>query len=324
VDYYEQFLESPDAKKRKQVEEIIEELRIKPSVLVFTSEPSGAEVRQLLEDGTETKLGVTPFEHTAESGTFTFIVTKGGYGEKEVTIETGYGKPYDLEISLTEEDVTVEVIDKSKTLADVSEPVEPEPEPEPEPRKPPPSFPKVGLAVELGTGPALYPYPKVDFQAGGIFTFGLAYRLKHGVESGFSAGLRFTFRSYRLEGTHGGDSREWDSLIIHILAVPGYQIRMHERLGLELTLPLGVAVIKPTDNLSESAWVDLVGGHISNGNVSLFDLGVGAALRIHVVSGLYIVVEPVRLHLLMPFKPWGNDTKVLVDLDIVARIGFEF
>ncbi len=329
VDYYQQYLDSPDAKHVDAVKEVVEELRIKPSQLVFTSEPPGAEVRQVLEDGTEDKLGVTPFEHTAEAGTFTFIVAKEGMGEKKVTLEAGYGKPYDLEIELTGDDVTVDVIDKSKKLEDLGG-TQPEPEPEPEPpvddrpKKPRPVFPKLGVAVELGAGAALYPHAKVDFQAGGIFTFGAAYRFSLGVKSGLSAGLRFTFRSLELTGSQGGDDRTWKAFLIHILAVPGYQIEVHEKLGLDLTLPLGVAVLSPTDNLSDTAWVDLVGGRVSGGSLALFDLGVGAALRIKLASGLYVTVEPVRLHILMPFKTWGNGTKALVDLDITARIGFQF
>jgi len=329
VDYYEQYLESPDAKHADAVKEIIEELRIKPSKLVFTSEPPGAEVRQVLADGTEDKLGVTPFEHTAEAGTFTFIVTKEGMGEKKVELEAGYGKPYDLEIKLTADDVTVDVIDKSKTLEDLGgqepgpEPG-PEPEPEPGPEKPKPTFPKLGVAIELGAGAALYPHAEVDFQAGGIFTFGAAYRFSLGVDSGLSAGLRFTFRSYEITGSQGGDDRTWKAFLIHVLIVPGYQIKLHEKLGLDLTLPLGLAILDPTDDLSDSAWVDLVGGRISNGNVSMFDLGVGAALRIKMLSGLYATVEPVRLHIMFPFKTWGTGTRALFDLDITARIGFQF
>jgi hypothetical protein len=34
-------------------------------------------------------------------------------------------------------------------------------------------------------------------------------------------------------------------------------------------------------------------------------------------------VEPVRLHILFPFKTWGTGTKALFDLDITARIGFQ-
>ncbi|MBW2263122.1 MAG: tetratricopeptide repeat protein [Deltaproteobacteria bacterium] len=323
VDYYDQYLESPNAKHVDAVKDVVEELRIKPSKLVFTSEPQGAEVRQVLEDGTEVKLGVTPFEHTAEAGEFTFIVTKEGLGEKKVTLEAGYGKPYDLEIDLTADDVEVDVIDKSKTLDDLGA-KEPEPEPEPEPPRPKPVFPKLGLAIELGAGAALFPHAEVDFQAGGIFTFGAAYRFSLGVKSGLSAGLRFTFRSYELTGSQGGDDRTWKAFMIHILAVPGYQIEVHEKLGLDLTLPLGIVILNPTDNLSDSAWIDLVDGRISGGNVALFDLGVGAALRIKLVSGLYVTVEPVRLHILFPFKSWGNGTKALFDLDITARIGFQF
>ena len=91
-------------------------------------------------------------------------------------------------------------------------------------------------------------------------------------------------------------------------------------------LQAGYAVrvlVRDPARLQGRAWVDLVGGRISNGNVALFDLGAGAALRIKLVSGLYLTVEPVRLHILFPFKTWGTGTRALFDLDITARIGFQ-
>ncbi|MBW2263695.1 MAG: hypothetical protein JRG91_17160, partial [Deltaproteobacteria bacterium] len=68
----------------------------------------------------------------------------------------------------------------------------------------------------------------------------------------------------------------------------------------------------------------LVGGYIVDGHASLFDIGLAVALRIAVVSGFYITVEPAHVHVLVPLRKWENGTKALVDLDVGARLGFEF
>jgi hypothetical protein len=326
ADYYEQYIDSPDAKHVDKVKEVIEELEIKPSPLNFTSDPPGAEVRRVLADGTDTKLGVTPFEYTAEAGEFTFVVVKKGFEPKEVTITTGFGRPFDLEIDLTTDVVEVEVIDRSKKLSDLGEEGETGEEEEPgkpeKPRKPPPEFPRLGLAMEMGSGVALYPYKGADFKAGGIISFRIGYRFSKGPESGLSVGLHLDARSYRLDEDPDYGGRSWQGWLVHVLAVPAYQFKVHPRLAVEASLPLGFAVL--TSGAPGSAHVDLVDGRIT-GSLALFDLGVGAALRIMIVSGLYATVEPVRLHLLFPLKKWGPDApKALADLDIAARIGFQF
>ncbi len=307
VDYYEEYLDSPQPKKPKKVAKLIEELRLKPSTLKFDSEPAGAEVRQVLLDGTESTLGTTPFEYRAEAGEFTFVIVKEGFEKKQITMETGYGKPFNLVITLGSDDVDVQVVDTSA---------------KPEKHEVALGFPRVGLAVDLGGGVSLFPYPDVGFEAGGDFTLAVAYRFGHMVDTGLALGLRLDVRSYNLACTlESGERARWSAVMAHILAVPAYQFNLHERIGLELSLPLGIAVLSPPGSLPSTARIDLTDGFVSGGGLAMFELGLSASLRIALVSALYLVVEPVRMRILVPFGQWRP---ALFDMDILVRLGFEF
>lgn len=304
VEYYQKYLDSPKPQKVKKIKNLMEELRLKPSTLTFNSIPEGAEVRHVVGDGTESKLGVTPFEYKAEAGEFTFSVVKEGYPTKKFSIETGYGKPFDLQISLGEGESSpgLEVMEKTKKVKKFEVDL---------------GFPKIGLMVDLGGGVALYPYPGVDFRAGGDFTLGVSYRFAHGVDNGLGVGLRLDIRSLKLTT----DTRDYSAIMAHILAVPAYQIRVHEILGLEFSLPVGVAILSVTEDVPTDERVDLLRGYLTSNGLAMFELGVAIGLRIRIVSALYAVIEPLRFHLLVPFAQWRP---ALVDMDILVRIGFEF
>ncbi len=314
VQYYEEYLASPDAKMKDEIQATMKELALKPSTLTFTSEPPGAEVRQVLPDGSESKIGVTPFQHVAPSGDFQFAVHKEGFEKKVATITAGYGKPYDLRISLGAATMTMEV-----------EVVETVLKPEKHEEAKPPVFPRLGLAIDLGGGVALHPHQGTGFRASGVFSIGAAWRFTLGLVTGFAVGLRLDLKSLKLTGVEyvSGDGGSWDAKLVDVLVVPSYQVRVHERLAVEASVPVGIAMIVPPDGMPSTARIDLLGGYM-DGTLALFDAGVGLALRVQVVSGLHLVIEPVRLHVLVPLKKWPSGTGAIVDLDIAARAGFQF
>ncbi len=332
--FYLEYLEEPDAQHADKVEEIVEKLRVEPSTLTLDSDPAGAAVTEVRDDGTENEIGSTPLEYKLDAGEVTLVLVLEGHEEKRIDIEAGFGKPYDLDVELTavepaaagpdEDGAGVDDASMDTWTGDGDEDgsvdaglVD----------ETPARFPMLGLALEIGGGASLFTHQAVrdvDFQAGGHISVGIAYHLSHGTDSGFSVGALFDMRSYTLEGDTDWEPREWKSFLMHILAVPAYQIRLHRRLALQASLPLGIALIVPRSKLAENDFVNLVGGYIVNGHASLFDLGAAVALRIAVVSGLYITVEPVHMHVLVPLRKWENGTKALVDLDVGARVGFEF
>jgi hypothetical protein len=318
VDYYREYLTYPKAKKKAKIEKRIEELRIKPSVVTFDSIPVGAEVHEEHDDGTTKKLGMTPLELTVEAGDKTYYLIKKGFKTKRVRLDAGFGKPFPLEITLTPE-VEAAQIELEKAL-----------EARQKKKK---EYHPVGLYLEIGAGAALYPYTYVEyesgtgteslgFSAGADTSFGLGWRFAHGVSTGFALGLRGNFRTMTLRLT--GDGLSYTSLVAEVLAVPAFQVRLHEILGLELTLPLGIAWLVPGGGSNEDFRVDLVDGYIDGSNLMLLDVGFGAGLRFALARGLYLDLEPARIHLLVPLRSWQNDVKLLVDVDVGVRLGYEF
>ncbi len=91
----------------------------------------------------------------------------------------------------------------------------------------------------------------------------------------------------------------------------------------KMTLPVGLAFLDSTETVPSTATVELLGGTMEGGALTLFDIGFGVSLRIMIVSGLFIAVEPVRIQLLVPTSKWLSGTKVLFDMDFTVRIGFE-
>jgi len=164
------------------------------------------------------------------------------------------------------------------------------------------------------------------FKAGADTSFGAGWRYNFKDDMGIGAGLRVNFRTYKIEGTEltSGDSVDAVSLFVTLLAVPSFHWEFHEILTLEASLPLGLAWLVPMGKIDEDVRVNLVNGYIDGASLLFFDLGVGAALRIKIVDGLYATIEPVRLHMLFPFATWKNDVKSLFDIDFGARVGFAF
>ena len=327
VDYYEEYLDYPKAKKVKKIRKKIDELYLKPSVVTFTTVPPGSEVQKEHDDKTVDKVGVTPLELTLEAGEHVYYLIKSGYKKKKLVIDAGFGKPYDLEVTMTpeEDEAVVEptTVGKKKKK-----------------RKAGPYDP-VGFYMEIGAGAALHPYVyvpyehdtgteveerKVGTQVGGDFSFGLGWAFSHTTESGFMLGLRTNFRTYQLEGIDrlSGDRVDEGALFVSMLLVPSYKVYLEDFLALEFNLPLGLGWLVPGSGVDEDSRINLVDGYISGSSLLLFDLGVGAGLKFQLYRGLYLTVEPVRLHLLFPLAKWKNDAKVLTDLDFGVRFGYEF
>ncbi|MBW2263090.1 MAG: tetratricopeptide repeat protein [Deltaproteobacteria bacterium] len=294
VEFYEQYIEAPDIEDAADVEAIIEELEATPSPVNLETIPTGAVVHELLTDSTRQELGSTPLEITADAGSHSYIIEKEGFKPKKIKLKAGMGKPFELEIKLTKKAES-----KSKK----------------------PKGPGLGLFFEAGGGASLHVFKGVEFAAGGEASLGIGWRFARGMDTGFSIALRSSFRPYRL--TAVGEDRTYGSLLTAILAVPAFQLRLHERLALEASVPIGVAVLTPLDPLSSTTEIELVGGTIQDGGVPLFDVGAGVALRIGIVSGLYAVIQPIHLHILVPTTTWQNDTKALIDIDMGVRLGFE-
>ncbi len=326
LEYYEEYVEQPKGKK-KDVKERIEEIKVLPSVVKLLTEPPGCEVHEELEDGTKEKVGITPLEISVEKGQHVFLVTKTDYVEETVEIEALNGKPFDIEVEMTPEE------GKEPDKGGEGD------EGKKKKKKKKKDAAPLGLYVELGAGVALHPYGFVQyedlssgdvenngFQAGADTSFGAGWRHDFSDDMGIGAGLRVGFRTYRLEGTDrlSGDGVEAVSLFTTLLAVPSFHWKFHDILTLEASLPLGIAWLVPTGKIDADVKANLVNGFIDGANLVLFDLGVGAALRIKIVDGLYATVEPVRLQMLFPLAKWKNDVKSLFDIDIGARVGFAF
>lgn len=300
VDNYQAYLESPDATDVQEVQETIETLQATPSDVSIESEPEGVQVTEVLEDGNEEPLGQTPLQLQADAGAHTYRLSMEGYESSEVTVEAGLGKEQAVEVQLDE--------------------VEPPPEPE----KPEPPGDALGVAVQVGGGASITAAKDLA-QPGGAVTLAAAYRFAHAVETGFAVGLRFDLRPFSLEGTdEGGDAVYYPGLFTAIQAVPAYQFKVHRRLGVELSLPIGLAILNATRTVPSSATLDLVGGTIRGGGLVLFDVGLAAALRIWVVQGLFICAEPVRLHLMVPVTKWLSDNEVVAGVDFSVHVGWEF
>jgi hypothetical protein len=325
LEYYEQYLEVPKAKKKK-TQERIDEIKEMPSEFKLLTEPPGAEVSEEKEDGETERIGITPLEQTLEQGEYVFIITKQGYLEETVEIDAKNGEPFDIEIDLTSEDGE----DSDDYGIDDEDDGDDGDEPDGEP---------LGIYVELGAGAALYPYQFVqyedhftgdieqnEFKAGADVSLGGGWRHQFTDDIGIGVGLRVNFRTYELVGTDrlSGDTISNVSLVTDLLAVPSFHWRFHDLLTLEASIPLGFAWLVPTGKIDGDVKIDLINGFINGSNLLLFDLGIGAGLRIDIVKGLYATVEPIRLHILFPLAKWKNDVKTLFDIDIVARLGYAF
>jgi hypothetical protein len=297
---YRRYLDSPDATDVEEVQETIAALEATPSEVTFTTEPEGARVSKLHPDGTEQELGETPLSVTAEAGSHVYVVSLAGHESKKVSVEAGLGKHRDVELEL--------------------EPVE---------QRPPeldggirPGGP--GPFLELGGGVALHLYEDL-VSANGDVSLGGGWRFSEGLGAGFALGVRVDLRPYALDAVDtAGDRLTRPGLFATVLVVPAYQLRLHERLAVELSLPMGLAFLDSIGDLPSGSEVTLLGGRMSGGALTLFDLGVGAALRIAVVEGLYVSVEPVRLQLLFPVTKWLSDRKILADMDFTVRLGWQF
>ena len=296
VEHYERYVDAPGVEDTADVEAIIDELEATPSVVKIETIPSEATVYEILTDSTRQKLGTTPLEFVAEAGSHSYVIEKEGHKPKKIKLKTELGKPFDLEIKLTEK----------KT--EEKEPVRPE-------------GPKLGLFFEAGGGASLHVFRGVGFAPGGEATVGIGWRFAKGLDTGFSVALRASFRPYRLSAV--GEDRAYRSLFTAILAVPAFQLKVHERLALEASVPLGLVVLSPIESIATTTEIELVGGTIQDGGIPLFDAGVGLALRIGIVSGLYAVIKPIHLHVLVPTTTWQNDTKALIDIDMGVLLGYE-
>jgi hypothetical protein len=297
AEYYQLYIEAPDAADIGEVEAHIVELENEPSKVSIVTDPEGVSVSEVLADGSKTTLGTTPLEFEAEAGTHSYVLDMDGFKKKKIKIKTGLGKQRDIDVTLTavsEEPVVV--------------------------AKPPRET--LGLVFELGGGLALH--IKELFQPGGDVSLGVGWRFAHGPATGFAVGLRANVRPYALAADlSSGGSRTYGGLFAAILAVPAFQVKLHERVGLEMTLPLGLAFLDATETIPSTAMVELLGGTLEGGGLTLFDIGFGASVRIMIVSGLFVAVEPLRIQLLVPTSKWLSDTKVLFDMDFTVRIGFE-
>jgi hypothetical protein len=296
VEYYEQYVESPGVEDAADVQAVIEQLRDTPSSVKIETIPTEAEVYEVLTDSTRQKLGTTPIDFEADAGSHSYILEKEGFKAKKIKLKTGLGKPFDLEITLTEKT-------EEKTPAK-------------------PGGEGLGLFVEVGGGAVLHAYRAVAFAAGAEASLSIGWRFARGMDTGFSVALRTSLRPYRL--TAVGEDRRYGALFTAILAVPAVQVRLHERLAVEASMPLGLVLLSPLDGIRTTTEIRLVGGTIQDGAVPLFDVGFGASLRIGIVSMFYIIVQPIHLHVLVPTTTWQNDTKALVDIDMGIRLGLQF
>ncbi len=297
VEYYEQYVDSPGVEDAQDVQATIDELEASPSPVKIETVPPGASVHEMQADETRKELGTTPLEIEAAAGTHSYIIEKEGFKAKKIKLEAGLGKPFELEIELTQKKK-----DDAKPEA--------------------PTGPGLGLFIEAGGGAALHAFKPVAFAAGAEASLVIGWRFAKGLDTGFSIALRTSFRPYRL--TAVGEDRRYGSLLTAILAVPAFQVRLHERLALEMSVPIGMVLLSPLDPIPSTTEIGLVGGTIQDGAVPLFDVGFGLALRIGIASMLYVVVQPVHLHVLVPTTTWQNDTKALTDIDMGIRLGLEF
>jgi hypothetical protein len=302
VEMYEEYMAAPDAEGVEQIRARLEALASRPSAVSLTSQPAGARVEELLGDGTTSKVGITPVEFMADPGEHTYRLTLEGREAKELTIKAEYGKKFVLEIE----------------LAPVTE-THGEGDPEQV------GHPSLGLTFDLGGGVAVHASKSPGPRAGADLTLGVGWRFAHGAHTGFSIGLRAGIRPYGLEGTDidTGDRFNYPALFATVLAVPSFQIGLHERVAIEASLPVGWAVLRPTREVRPLSRVDLLGGSIEGTGLSLLDIGAGLGLRVMIVSGLHITVELVRVHVLVPLSRWHGDDSVLTDVDFVVRVGFE-
>jgi hypothetical protein len=296
VEYYEQYVQSPGVEDAADVQAVIEELEDTPSPVRIETIPGEAEVYEVLTDSTRQKLGTTPLEFEADAGSHGYLIEKKGFKTKKIKLKTGLGKAFDLEITLTEK--------KEQTTPAKSD------------------DDGLGLFVEAGGGAALHAYKAVAFTAGAEASVAIGWRFAKGMDTGFSVALRTSLRPYRL--TAVGEDRRYGALFTTILAVPAVQVRLHERLAVEASIPMGLTLLSPLDAIPSTTEIRLVGGTIQDGAVPLFDVGFGASLRIGIVSMFYIVVQPIHLHVLVPTTTWQNDIKALVDIDMGIRLGLEF
>ena len=85
-----------------------------------------------------------------------------------------------------------------------------------------------------------------------------------------------------------------------------------------------MAWLVPGSGVDGDSRINLVDGFITGGNLLLFDLGVGAGLKFQLARGLYLTIEPVRMHMFFPMAKWRNEAKFLLDLDFGIRLGYEF
>jgi hypothetical protein len=302
VEMYEAYMATPDAEGVDQIRARLEALASRPSAVSLTSQPAGARVVELLGDGTITKVGITPVEFMADPGEHTYRLTLEGREAKEIAIKAEYGKKFVLEI-------------------DLAPATESHDEEEPEHAV----HPSLGLAFELGGGVAVHASKSPGPRAGADVTLGVGWRFAHGAHTGFAIGLRASIRPYGLEGTDidTGERFTYPALFATVLAVPSFQIGLHERVAIEASLPVGWAVLRPTREVRPLSRVDLLGGSIDGTALSLLDIGAGLGLRVMIVSGLHVTVELVRVHVLVPLSRWHGDDSVLTDVDFVVRVGFE-
>ncbi len=299
VEHYEQYVDSPGVQDAQEVQATIDEIKATPSPVQIETIPSGAVVHELLSDSERQELGSTPLEMEVDAGSHSYIIEKEGFKSKKIKLEAGLGKPFDLEIELTEK-------------KDEATPKTPKG----------PKGPGLGLFIEAGGGAALHAFKPVAFAAGAEASLVIGWRFTKGMDTGFSIALRTSFRPYRL--TAVGEDRRYGSLLTAILAVPAFQVQLHERLAIEASVPIGMVLLAPLDRIPATTEIRLVGGTIQDGAVPLFDVGFGLALRIGIASVLYAVVQPIHLHVLVPTTKWQNDARALIDIDMGIRLGLEF
>ncbi len=298
---YKEYIESPDATDVEQIQATIDTLTATPSEVTFTTDPPGAQVAEVLEDGTDEPLGKTPLTVTASAGAHGYVLDLEGYKKRKINVEAGLGKK--REVTLVLEPAPVQDAGEK----DKAPPAEP-----------------LGIYLEAGGGFALHLATDIVKPAGEA-SLGFGYRLANRATPGFAVGFRLGIRPFGLDAVLStGQKETFSSIISTVLFVAFYQFELHDRLGLELCLPVGLAFLTPTHTISSAATVDLLGGTIEGKGLVLVDVGVGASLRIMIVGGLYAVVEPVRLQLFVPTSKWLGDSRLLASLDFSVRLGWEF
>ncbi len=310
VSFYERYAGSPGVTDAAEVQKIVKTLEKKPSHVSIATEPPGAKVLEKVDEDSSLSHGVTPVEFSAEAGKHTYILVLEGYRKKEIEVEAGLGKPIDLTVELSAK-IGGDGAGAGGGGGDgggTEDGAHP-----------------LGISIEAGAGAVLHTYEHTGIQAGADASVEAGWRFSHGVDTGFSLGLRVDFRPYTM---HGRDVVSWETvdvgaLFTDILLTPGFQFRLHPRLGVEVTLPLGVAILAPIDRVARSMELDILGGYVHGGGLVLFDVGLGAALRVAIVKGLFLEIEPVRLHVLVPLTRWETGTKALCDIDMAVRLGWE-